>query len=54
MERQLFTSPLFFVLLDMVVTEFSEELWCSRVDHVTVHSKDNIIFTLTSRMEIKA
>ena len=37
-----------------MVTEFSEELWGSLVDHVTVHSKDNIIFTLTSGMEIKA
>lgn len=37
-----------------MVTEFSEELWGSLVDHVTVHSKENIIFTLTSGMEIKA
>ena len=40
--------------LPEMVTEFSEELWGSLVDHVTVHSKDNIVFTLTSDMEIKA
>ena len=37
-----------------MVTEFSEELWGSLVDHVTVHSKDNIVLTLTNGMEIKA
>ena len=37
-----------------MVTEFSEELWGSLVDHVTVHSKENIVFTFTSGMEIKA
>ena len=37
-----------------MMTGFSEELWGSLVDHVTVHSKDNIVFTLTSGMEIKA
>ena len=36
------------------VMEFNEALWGSLVDHVTVHSKDNIVFTLTSGMEIKA
>ena len=40
--------------LPEMVTEFSEELWGSLVDHVTVHSKDNIVFTLTNGMEIKA
>ena len=40
--------------LPEMVTEFSEELWGSLVDHVTVHSKDNIVFTLTSGMEINA
>ena len=40
--------------LPEMVTEFSEELWGSLVDHVTVHSKDNIVFTLTSGLEIKA
>lgn len=36
------------------IMEFDEALWGSLVDHVTVHSKDNIVFTLTSGMEIKA
>ncbi len=40
--------------LPEMVTEFSEELWGSLVDHVTVHNKDNIVFTLTSGLEIKA
>ena len=40
--------------LPEMVTEFSDELWGSLVDHVTVHSKDNIVFTFTSGMEIKA
>ena len=40
--------------LPEMVTEFSEELWGSLVDHVTVHSKENIVFTFTSGMEIKA
>ncbi len=37
-----------------MLTEFSEELWGALVDHVTVHSKDDIVFTLPSGMEIKA
>lgn len=37
-----------------MVTEFDEALWGSLVNHLTVHSKDNIVFTLTSGMEIKA
>jgi len=36
------------------ITEFDEALWGSLVDHMTVHSKDNIVFTLTSGMEIEA
>ena len=36
-----------------MVTEFAEALWGSLVDHPTVHSKDNIAFTLTSGMEVK-
>ncbi len=40
-------------VLPEIVTEFSEELLGSLVDHVTVHSKDNIVFTPTSGMEIK-
>lgn len=39
--------------LQEMVTEFSEELWGSLIDHVTMHSKDNIVFTLTSGMEIR-
>ncbi len=38
-----------------VVTEFSEELRESPVDHATVHGNDNIAsFTLTGGMEIKS
>ena len=37
-----------------MVTEFDEALWGSLVDHLTVYSKDNIVFTLTSGMEIQA
>lgn len=37
-----------------MVTEFDEALWGGLVDHMTVHTKDNIVFTLTSGMEIKA
>ena len=37
-----------------LVTEFDEALWGSLVDHMTVRAKDNIVFTLTSGMEIKA
>ena len=40
--------------LPLVITEFSEALWGSMVDHVTVYAKDNIVFTLTSGMEVKA
>ena len=35
------------------VTEFDEALWGGLVDHMTIHTKDNIVFTLTSGMEIK-
>ena len=38
----------------MAIAEFDETLWGSLVDHVTVHAKDNIVFTLTSGMEMKA
>ena len=37
-----------------MVTEFDEALWGGLVDHMTVHAKDNIVFTLTGGMEIKA
>ena len=40
--------------LPEIVTEFDEALWSSLVDHITVHSKENIVFTLNSGMEIKA
>lgn len=40
--------------LPQMVTEFDDALWSSLVDHITVHSKDNIVFTLNSGMEIKA
>ncbi|MBR0161109.1 MAG: hypothetical protein IJQ02_07515 [Oscillospiraceae bacterium] len=37
-----------------MVTEFDEALWGALVDHLTVHAKDNIVFTMTCGMEIKA
>ena len=37
-----------------VVTEFDEALWGSLVDHLTVNAKDDIVFTMSSGMEIKA
>lgn len=40
--------------LPEILTEFSEELWGALVDHVTVYSKDNIVFTMNSGMEINA
>ena len=40
--------------LPEMVTEFDEALWGSLVDYVTVNAKDDIIFTLTSGMEVKA
>ena len=40
--------------LPRTVTEFDEALWGALVDHLTVHAKDYIVFTLTSGMEIKA
>ena len=40
--------------LPAMVTEFDEALWGSLVDHLTVNAKDDIVFTLTSGMEIKA
>ena len=36
-----------------MVTEFDEALWGSLVDYVTVNAKDDIVFTLTSGMEMK-
>jgi len=40
--------------LPEMVTEFDEALWGSLVDHLTVNSKDDIVFTMSSGMEIKA
>ena len=40
--------------LPEMLTEFDEALWGSLVDHLTVNAKDDIVFTLTSGMEIKA
>ena len=37
-----------------LVTEFDEALWGSLVDHLTVNGKDDIVFTMSSGMEIKA
>lgn len=39
--------------LPQTFTEFNEALWSGLVDCVTVYSKDNIVFTLNSGMEIK-
>lgn len=43
-----------FEKLPETITKFDEALWGSMVDHLTVYKKDNIVFTLTSGMEIKA
>ena len=40
--------------LPEMVTEFDEAFWGSLVDHLTINAKDDIVFTLTSGMEIKA
>ena len=40
--------------LPAMVKDFDEALWGALVDHVTVHAKDNIVFTLNSGTEIKA
>ena len=40
--------------LPAMVTEFDEALWGSLVDHLTVNGKDDIVFTMSSGMEIKA
>ena len=39
--------------LPAMVTEFDEALWGSLVDHLTVNDKDDIVFTMSSGMEIK-
>lgn len=37
-----------------MIREFDEALWGSLVEKVTVYSKDRIVFTMTSGMEIEA
>ena len=37
-----------------MVTEFDEALWGSLVDHMTINSREDIVFTMTSGMEIRA
>ena len=39
--------------LPEMVTEFDEALWGSLVDHLTLNDKDDIVFTMSSGMEIK-
>ena len=39
---------------DKPIRKFDEALWGALVDHITVHAKDNIIFTLNSGTEIQA
>ena len=36
------------------ITDFSEAQWGSMVDHVTVYDKDNLVFTLSGGLEIRA
>ena len=40
--------------LPEMIREFDEALWGSLVEKVTVYSKDRIVFTMTSGMEIEA
>ena len=40
--------------LPEMVMEFDKALWGSLVDHLTVNGKDDIVFTMSSGMEIKA
>ena len=37
-----------------MVTEFDEALWGSLVDHMTINSREDIVFTMTSGTEISA
>ena len=39
--------------LPEIITRFDEALWGSLVEKVTVYSKDRIVFTMTSGMEIE-
>ena len=36
-----------------MATEFDEALWGNLVDHLTVTGKDDIVFTVSSGIEIK-
>jgi hypothetical protein len=40
--------------LDGLVTEFSDELWHSLVDHAAIHGKDDVRFMFKNGREIKA
>ena len=39
---------------DELVDKFETALWCGLVDYVTVHSKDDVRFTLKNGQEIRA
>ncbi|PKL10803.1 MAG: hypothetical protein CVV52_16590 [Spirochaetae bacterium HGW-Spirochaetae-8] len=39
---------------DGVVTEFSEDLWHSLADHATVHGREDVRFTFSNGVEIRA
>lgn len=36
-----------------IVTDFTDELWYSMIDHVTIHSKEDIRFKFQNGTEIK-
>jgi hypothetical protein len=40
--------------IDGLVTEFSDELWYSLVDHATVNGKEDVRFMFRNGVEIKA
>ena len=40
--------------LPEMVSDFDEALWGSLVEKITVNGKDDIVFTMSSGMEIKA
>lgn len=37
---------------DEIIEEFDEGMWCSMVESMTVHRKDNIVFTFVGGMEV--
>jgi hypothetical protein len=37
---------------ETTIEEFDEGLWCSLIDHVTVKSKEEIVFTFRNGLEI--